>query len=62
MVNHVWRIVIVCGKKLRNLKSTSNLPWLVMGDFNEALWQEEQISSTPRLINQMEAVMDVLYD
>jgi hypothetical protein len=33
-----------------------------MGDFNEALWQEEQISSTPRLINQMEAFMDVLYD
>jgi hypothetical protein len=38
-------------EKLRNLKSTSNLPWLVMGDFNEALWQKEQFLSTPQLIN-----------
>jgi endonuclease/exonuclease/phosphatase family metal-dependent hydrolase len=47
---------------LRDLKATSNLPWLVLGDFNEALWQEEHLSSTPRPINQMDAFREVLYD
>jgi hypothetical protein len=39
----------------RNLKSNSDLPWLVIGDFNEALWQEEHLSCTPRPTNQMDA-------
>jgi hypothetical protein len=36
--------------KIRNLKSTSNLPMLVVGDFNEALWQEEHLSNNPRSV------------
>jgi hypothetical protein len=47
---------------LRNLKNVSNLPWLVFGDFNEALWQEEHMSNTPRPVNQMEAFREVLFD
>jgi hypothetical protein len=35
---------------------------LVVGDFNEALWQEEHLSYTPRAVGQMEAFHEVLYD
>jgi hypothetical protein len=66
-----WRITCVYGEPpvedrhlmwdtLRNLKTLSDLPWLVVGDFNEALWQEEHMSCTPRAIPQMEAFREVL--
>jgi endonuclease/exonuclease/phosphatase family metal-dependent hydrolase len=68
-----WRVTFIYGEPrvenrhlmwdtIRELKSLSNLPWLLMGDFNEALWQEEHISQTPRPTNQMEAFRDVLFD
>jgi hypothetical protein len=68
-----WRITCVYGEPrvedrhrmwetLRNLKNASNLPWLVLGDFNEALWQEEHLSCTPRAVGQMEAFREVLFD
>jgi hypothetical protein len=68
-----WRITCVYGEprvedrhlmwdKLRNLSMGSNLPWLVLGDFNEALWQEEHLSCTLRPVNQMDAFREVLYD
>jgi hypothetical protein len=47
---------------LRNLKIMSNLPWLVVGDFNEALWQEEHLSYTARSVSQMDAFREVLFD
>jgi hypothetical protein len=47
---------------LRQLKSNSDLPWLVLGDFNEALWQEEHFSNTPRSAGQMDAFREVLFD
>jgi endonuclease/exonuclease/phosphatase family metal-dependent hydrolase len=47
---------------IRNIRASSSLPWLVMGDFNEALWQEEHMSCTPRPVNQMDAFREVLYD
>jgi hypothetical protein len=31
---------------LCDLRADSSLPWLVAGDFNEALWQHEHLSST----------------
>jgi endonuclease/exonuclease/phosphatase family metal-dependent hydrolase len=34
--------------KLRQLKNKSSEPWLMMGDFNEAMWQEEHFSRTKR--------------
>jgi endonuclease/exonuclease/phosphatase family metal-dependent hydrolase len=47
---------------LRAIKTQSNLPWLVLGDFNEALGQEEHFSQTPREVNQMVAFRKVLSD
>jgi hypothetical protein len=47
---------------LRDLKTRSNLPWLLVGDFNEALWQEEHMSVNPTAVNQMEAFREVLFD
>jgi hypothetical protein len=47
---------------LRHLKTLSNLPWLILGDFNEALWQEEHLSQTLRPVSQMEAFRGVLAD
>jgi endonuclease/exonuclease/phosphatase family metal-dependent hydrolase len=47
---------------LRAIKTQSNLPWLVLGDFNEALGQEEHFSQTPRAVNQMVAFREVLTD
>jgi hypothetical protein len=68
-----WRLTCVYGEPrvenrhlmwdaLRNLKTNSDLPWLVIGDFNEALWQEEHLSYTPRPTNQMDAFREVLFD
>jgi hypothetical protein len=48
--------------KLRQLKTISNLSWLVLGDFNEAIWQEEHLSCTPRPVNQVDAFCEVLYE
>jgi hypothetical protein len=68
-----WHLICVYGEPrvedrhrmwdiLRNIKSSLSLSWLVMGDFNEALWQEEHLSYTPRPVNQMDAFREVLYD
>ena len=64
-----WRITLVYGEprvenrhlmweKLQNLKNVSELPWLVVGDFNEALWDFEHLSATPRPESQMVAFRD----
>jgi hypothetical protein len=68
-----WRLTCVYGEPrvedrhrmwdaLRHLSTLSGLPWLVVGDFNEALWQEEHLSHTPRAVGQMDAFREVLYD
>jgi exonuclease III len=57
--DHMWRATFVYGEpkpgdrhlmwtKLRQIKDNSSKPWLMMGDFNEAMWQEEHFSCTPR--------------
>ncbi|XP_073363317.1 uncharacterized protein [Aegilops tauschii subsp. strangulata] len=45
---------------MQNLKVQSDLPWCVIGDFNEALWSFEHMSATPRSEPQMQAFRDVL--
>ena len=46
--------------KLQSLSTISDLPWLVVGDFNEALWYFEHFSATSRPEAQMIASRDVL--
>jgi hypothetical protein len=57
--DHMWRGTFVYGEpkptnrhkmwaKLRQIKNNSDHPWLMMGDFNEDMWQEEHFSNTPR--------------
>ena len=55
----LWRVTFVYGEarvenrhlmweSLCRVRGTSDLPWLVAGDFNEAMWDFEHLSSTPR--------------
>jgi hypothetical protein len=45
---------------LCDLKASSMLPWFVVGDFNEALWQYEHLSASRRSESQMVAFCDTL--
>lgn len=36
--HHMWTL-------LRRIKNAANLPWLMVGDFNETMWQIEHMSS-----------------
>jgi hypothetical protein len=45
----------------RRLKGMSDLPWLVLGDFNETMWGYEHFSDTPRPQCQMEEFRDTLF-
>uniref|UniRef100_A0A8R7K0T9 Endonuclease/exonuclease/phosphatase domain-containing protein n=1 Tax=Triticum urartu TaxID=4572 RepID=A0A8R7K0T9_TRIUA len=45
---------------MKRLKAQDDLPWLVVGDFNEVLWDYEHLSETPRSHGQMIAFRDVL--
>jgi hypothetical protein len=47
---------------LRHLSTLSDLPWHVVGDFSETLWQEEHLSHTLRAVSQMDAFWEVLCD
>lgn len=47
---------------MRTLRGASDLPWLVMGDFNEAMWGFEHFSSCDRPERQMANFRDVLND
>jgi endonuclease/exonuclease/phosphatase family metal-dependent hydrolase len=48
--------------KLRQLKNRSSEPWLMMGDFNEAMWQEEHFSRTKRSDRLMSDIREALSD
>jgi hypothetical protein len=67
----VWRLTGIYGEpkwedkyktwdKLRELKSNSNLPWVVIGDFNEILFSHEKEGGNPRPQNFMQAFRDSL--
>jgi endonuclease/exonuclease/phosphatase family metal-dependent hydrolase len=49
--HHMWTL-------LSTLRASSPLPWVLIGDFNEALWQYEHFSTRPRSEGQMAAFRD----
>lgn len=66
-----WRATFVYGEPkvedrhkmweiLMRIKDKSADPWLVVGDFNEAMWQFEHFSATRRGERQMENFLDML--
>jgi hypothetical protein len=71
-VYHVaWRCTFVYGEPrtqdrhhmwdlLKRLKSCSNAPWLVIGDFNKVMWSHEHLSNYRRPARQMMDFQDVL--
>jgi hypothetical protein len=70
--DHMWRGTFIYGEpkpadrhlmwtKLRQIKDRSDRPWLMLGDFNEAMWQEEHFSHTSRSERLMMDFREVLY-
>jgi hypothetical protein len=70
-IEPIWQATFVYGEprtenrhrmwsSLCDLKASTTLPWCVIGDFNEALWQHEHLSICPRQENQMAAFRDAL--
>ena len=49
--HRMWSLLSAIG-------ASSSLPWLVLGDFNEALWQYEHFSACLRAESQMAAFRD----
>jgi endonuclease/exonuclease/phosphatase family metal-dependent hydrolase len=41
-------------ESLRRIQLARNAPWVLLGDFNEALWQFEHRSKHKRMEQQME--------
>lgn len=68
-----WRTTFVYGEPkahdrhlmwtlMRRIKSNAGEPWLMIGDFNEAMWQSEHMSQKKRSENQMREFREVLSD
>ena len=69
----IWRLTGIYGEpkwedkyktwdKLRDLKNTSDLPWVVIGDFNEILYSHEKEGGNLRPHTYMDAFRDALSD
>ena len=70
-MGQVWRFTGMYGdlkwsdkyktwRRMRALKAQHNLPWLIMGDFNEILSNNENVGGNPRPHQYMQAFQDVL--
>jgi hypothetical protein len=69
----VWRLIGIYGEprwddkyktwdKLRELNANHNLPWVVIGDFNEIMFSHEKEGGNPRPNSFMQAFQDALTD
>ena len=69
----IWRLTGLYGEprwedkyktwdKLRQLNGVSNLPWAVIGDFNEIMYSHEKEGGNPRPPQYMDAFRDALFD
>jgi hypothetical protein len=69
--DHMWRGTFVYGEPKSSgrhkmwdaiyaIKPNSDKPWLMMGDFNEAMWQEEHFSRSARPESLMRDFREVL--
>uniref|UniRef100_A0A8I7BDK8 Endonuclease/exonuclease/phosphatase domain-containing protein n=1 Tax=Hordeum vulgare subsp. vulgare TaxID=112509 RepID=A0A8I7BDK8_HORVV len=47
---------------IRYLRAQDDLPWICVGDYNEAMFLSDQIGGNPRPFSQMEAFRDCLAD
>jgi endonuclease/exonuclease/phosphatase family metal-dependent hydrolase len=72
-LDKVWRLTGVYGEprwddkyktweRIRELHAQSNLPWVLIGDFNEILYSHEKEGGNPRPQIYMQALRDVLED
>jgi hypothetical protein len=69
----IWRLTGIYGEprwedkyktwdRVRDLHARSNLPWVLIGDFNEILYSNEKEGGNARPQNYMQAFRDVLTD
>jgi hypothetical protein len=72
-IQKVWRLTGIYGEppwedkyktwdKMRELKENSDIPWIVMGDFNEIAYSHEKEGGNRRPQNYMQAFHDALSD
>jgi hypothetical protein len=70
-LNFCYRVAFVYGEPrvesrhlmwetLRRLRVASNLSWMMVGDFNETMWDFEHFSANQRPAQQIEEFMDAL--